>query len=177
MVNEISVKKLINDVRCSRFLVECEMPMGYAEGFPILRQCNGETLLLIPFLKYQVTGKVDQTLVYPIRFVITIRVRDGKIMGYQDLTADGRFAKVEMERPIGLFRHEAIRHWNKQTYQENRQLLYRLYDRVCMAMAQGRQVPQEEQEQLRLLLRQMVEPCQLPIYQALDRKFYDCYLV
>lgn len=176
MVNDISVKKLIRLVRDSQFLVDCEMPMGYAEGFPILRQRNGELLLMIPFLRFQVTGKVDRTLVYPIRFVITVRARDGKIVGYQDLTADGRFGKVDFDQPIGLFRHEAIRSWDKQTYRDNKQLLYRLYDRVCTAMAQGRPVTREEQEPLRSLLRQMVEPCQLPIYRALDGTFYDTYL-
>ncbi len=169
----VSIKELIGALRTSDFLVQCAMPLGYAEGYPVLRQCNGEVLLMIPFLKYQVTGKRDQTLVYPIRYTVTVRVRDGKVVGFQDLSADGRFAKVDFDRPIGLFRHEAIRDWNKQTYQDNRQLLYRLYDGVCAQMLAGTEVTGQE---LSDLLKMMVEPCQMPIYQAMDRNFYDTYL-
>ena len=175
MAKEFSMKKIIASVKTSDFLINCAMPMGYSEGFPMLRQCNGEVFVMIPFLKFQVTGKVDQTLVYPIRFVITVRARDGKIVGYQDLISDSRFAKVNFEQPIGLFRHEAIRDWNKQTYRENRQMLYRLYDATCDAMANG-QVPQELTEQLSQLLKQMVEPSQLPIYRALYGAFFNTYL-
>ncbi|MBE6924154.1 MAG: hypothetical protein E7466_02795 [Ruminococcaceae bacterium] len=176
MANEISVKKLIAEIKTSDFMIDCAMPLGYVEGLPLLRRCNGETLLMIPYLKYQVTGKVDQTLVYPIRFVITVRVRDGRIMGYQDLLADARFGKVDFNQPIGLFRHEAIRGWNKQVYKDNKQLLYRLYDEACEAM-DAETVPAALAEQLGQLLRQMVEPCQLPIYQALDAAFYNTYMV
>lgn len=176
MANEFSMKKLIASVKTSDLLISCAMPMGYSEGFPMLRQCNGEVFVMIPFLKYQVTGKVDQTLVYPIRFVITVRARDSKIVGFQDLICDRRFGKVDFEQPVGLFRHEAIRRWDKQTYRENRQMLYRLYDAVCQAMADG-SVPRELTEQLSQLLKQMVEPSQLPIYRALDGAFFNNYLV
>lgn len=176
MNNVISVNELIKKVRTGNFLQECLLPMGYAEGYPIVRQCKGEGYLVIPFLRYQLTGKVDKTLVYPIRAAITVRARDGKIVGYQDLTADCRFTKVDFNKPIGLFRHESIRSWNKQMFLENKKKLFELYDSLLAAIAEGKPQSAEESEQMAQLLQTMVEPCQLPIYQALDGKFYECYL-
>lgn len=173
-MNVISVKELIKNVRTSNFLQECLLPMGYAEGYPILTQCKGEGYLMIPFLRYKPTGRVDKTLVYPIRATITVRAKDGKIVGYQDLTADSRFAKVDFDKPIGMFRHESIKSWDKKTFMENKRKLYALYDSVLNA--EGMVQSQEQYEQMAGLLQAMVEPSQLPIYRALNKKFYDRYL-
>ena len=176
MENTVSIKKLIKDLNTSPFLLSCEIPMGYAAGLPVLQEKNGEPYLMFPFLRYQLTGTVDKTLVYPIHYSVTVRARDGKPVAYQDLDADGRFAKVDFSKPIGLFRHEAIRSWNKQTYKQNKEQLLSLYENACNAILQGRSQPQEEMEQMRYLLQTMAEPCQRPIYRALDGAFYEKYL-
>lgn len=175
-MNVISVNELIKKVRISNFLQECLLPMGYAEGYPMVRVCKGEGYVIIPFLRYKATGKVDKTLVYPIRAAITVRARDGKIVGYQDLTADARFAKVDFEKPIGLFRHESIRSWNKKTFMENKSKLYGMYDNLLAAIAEGKDQSEADCKEMAQLLQTMVEPCQLPIYRALDQNFYNRYL-
>lgn len=176
MDKTISVKDLIKELKTSQFLLACEMPLGYVEGMPILQVRRGEPCLMIPFLRYRVTGKVDQTLVFPIRYAVTIRARDGKVVQFVDLTADGRFAKVDFNKPIGLFRHEAIRSWNKKTYAAKKDELMALYGKACDAILAGETVDPEIQTGMKELLSVMVEPCQMPVYQALDQGFYNDFL-
>lgn len=176
MDKTISVKDLIKDLKTSQFLLVCEMPLGYVEGIPVLQVRRGEPYIMIPFLRYRVTGKVDKTLVFPIRYAVTIRAKDGKVVLFQDLTADSRFSKVDFNKPIGLFRHEAIRSWNKKIYADKKDELMGLYGKACDAILAGETVDPEIQAGMKELLTDMVEPCQLPVYQALDQGFYNDYL-
>ena len=102
MDKKICVKEILREVKTSPFLLYCEMPMGYVEGLPILQIRNGNLCLLIPFLRYQITGEVDKTLVYPIRFAVTVLLPEGKVMGYQDLKIHPQFAKVDFTKPVLL---------------------------------------------------------------------------
>lgn len=177
MDKKISVKALVREVKTSPFLLYCELPMGYVEGLPILQIRNNQLCLVIPFLKYQVTGKVDQTLVYPIRYTVTVLLPEGKIMGYQDLGLTPQFAKVDFTKPVGIFRHEAIKQWGKQEYAAKRDELFGMYDKVVSALLYGTEYTEEDETAMRQLLQTMVEPSQLPIYKVLDEDFYDKYLV
>lgn len=177
MDKKISVKALVKEVKTSPFLLYCELPMGYVEGLPILQIRNGQLCIMIPFLKYQVTGKVDQTLVYPIHYTVTVLLPEGKIMGYQDVSVLPHFSKVDFTKPVGLFRHEAIKQWGKKEYAAKREELFSMYDKVANALLYGDDYTEEDEAAMRNLLQIMVEPSQLPIYKVLDEDFYDKYLV
>lgn len=177
MDKKISVKTLVREVKTSPFLLYCELPMGYVEGLPILQIRNGQLCLLIPFLKYKVTGKVDQTLVYPIRYTVTVLLPEGRILGFQDLSAMPQFSKVDFNQPVGLFRHEAIKQWGKKEYSEKRDELLALYDKVANALLYGTEYTEEDELAMRSLLQAMVEPSQMPVYKVLDEDFYEKYLV
>lgn len=177
MDKKICVKEILREVKTSPFLLYCEMPMGYVEGLPILQIRNGNLCLLIPFLRYQITGEVDKTLVYPIRFAVTVLLPEGKVMGYQDLKIHPQFAKVDFTKPVGLFRHEAIKGFTKSEYAKKREELLGMYDKVANALLYGGEYTEEDEEAMRKLLQIMVEPSQLPIYKALDEDFYEKYLV
>lgn len=176
MEKKFSVKEMLQELKVSPFLLYCEMPMGYVEGLPILQVRNDSLCMVIPFLRYQITGKVDQTLVYPIRYTVTVELPEGKLTAFQDLRVIPQFAKVDFSKPVGLFRHDAIRHMNKKEYAAKRDELFGMYDKIVDALIHGAAYTEEDDAAMRKLMKIMVEPSLLPIYKVLDEDFYHKYL-
>lgn len=176
MEKRISVKNQIKETKTSPFALGCQMEMGYGPGLPILQIRNGRLCLLIPYLKYQVTGEVDRTLVYPIRYTICVCLPEGAPVGFEDLALDPRFERTDLSKPVGLFRHESIRTLGKKEYDEKQDQLYDLYDKVANMLIYGTPYTVEEDAAMGELLRLLITPELLPIYKALDPSFYDKYL-
>ncbi len=176
MSKKIDIKSVINTLKTSNFLFECAMPLGYTAGLPVLQIVNDRLCLKIPYLKYKVTGEVDKTLVYPIRYVVTVLLPEGSIVGFEDLTMNDRFKNVHFYNPVGLFRHEAVKSFSKKEYNEKRDELMGMYDKVANALVYGDDYTEEDDNKFSELLKIMVEPSVLPIYKAIDRDFYDKYL-
>lgn len=177
MNNSISVKTLLRDIRCSEFVNACQMPMGYVEGYPMFHRVNGKVYLVIPFLRFKVTGEVDKTLVYPIRYTVTAELPTGRITSFQDLSADSRFRKVDFDKPIGLFRHDAIKDLTKQEFAAVKDELYGAYDAVLASLLAGQEPTEEAVKAMAELLSRLAEPCEKPIYQALDSNFSAKFLL
>lgn len=177
MDKQISIKKIIKELRTSDFHLNCQMPMDYSSGFPIMQINNGSLCLLIPYLKYKPTGVVDQTLVYPIRFTITIELPQARVVKFEDLSFHPQFGKIDFNSPIGQFRHDAIKQYNKKEYFDLRDELYSLYDRVAEFLLYRADYNAVDEERTRELLMLLVEPSELPIYEILDKDFYEKYLV
>ncbi len=172
----VSTKELLKQVRVSDFVRNCPIPMGYTAGYPLLSMQNGVICMTIPYVRYQITGQVDKTLVYPIRCAVTVTVPGGMPVGFQDLRVDRRFQKVSFDKPVGLFRHEAIRGLTKQEFAQKRDELYECYDQVLCAMLQGQAYSQQEGEKLSQLLKTLVEPSLMPVYKALEPAFYEKFM-
>lgn len=176
MENRICIKRLIKDTKTSPFALGCAMELGYGPGLPILQIKNGRLCLLIPYLKYQVTGKVDRTLVYPIRYTLCLTLPEGSPIGFEDLSFDPRFQRADLSRPVGLFRHEAIRQYGKKEYAEKQNQLYDLYDKAANMLVYDTPYTEEDEAAMSELLRLLVTPELFPIYRALDPDFYGKYL-
>ncbi len=176
MENRISVRTQIKEIKTSPFALGCKMELGYGPGLPILQIRSGCLCLLVPYLKYRVTGKVDQTLVYPIRYTICLRLPDGAPVGFEDLAFDPRFEHADLSKPVGLFRHESIKGLNKGEYARRKDQLYDLYDKVANMLLYGTAYDEKDEAAMSGLLRMLITPELLPIYRALDRSFYDKYL-
>lgn len=177
MTNQINVKDILRGTKSDSFILNCNMPMGYSAGLPILHIRNEELCLTIPFLKYRVTGQVDKTLVYPIRYTTTMLLPEKTFIEFRNLAYQPRFQKVDFSKPVGLFRHEAVKHLTKQEYQSARDELLGLYDKVIRALLYGEEYGAQEEQRMKQLLQMLVEPSLLPIYKALDGDFYNKYLV
>lgn len=176
MKKSVSVKTLLRQIRCSEFVNACQMPMGYTDGYPIINRANGKVYLVIPFLRFKVTGEVDKTLVYPIRYTVTAELPTGRIVSFQDLGADSRFRKVDFDKPIGLFRHDAIKDLDKREFAAVKDALYGAYDTVIASLLAGEEPAEEAVNAMAELLSRLAEPCQKPIYQALDGNFSARFL-
>ena len=132
MEKQVNVSKILKSLKTNEFILNSRMPLGYGFGIPILQIKNDNLCMVIPYLKYQITGEVDKTLVYPIRNTFTMILPEQTFIGFEDLRFDKRYAKLNFSKPVGTFRHESIKHLTKQEYADLKQELYSLYDKLIM---------------------------------------------
>lgn len=175
-MKNVSVENIIKQIKTSDFTLNCKMPMGYSSALPILQIKNDCLCLTIPYLKYKITGVVDKTLVYPIRYTISVELPENNIIGFADLAFSKSFEKVDFNKPIGYFRHESIKNLGKKEYKEKRTQLLSLYGKLADSLLFGTEFTEEDENNMRDLLKILVEPSLYPIYKVLDRDFYNRFL-
>lgn len=175
MENQINVNNILQRMKCDSFVLHCGMPMGYAPELPILHIRNEELCMTVPFLKYRVTGEVEKTLVYPIRYTVTMVLPEMTYVEFRDLAYQPQFQRVDFSKPVGLFRYEAIRSLNKQQYQSARSELLEHYDKIIRALLYDEEYSAEDEYRMQLL-QMLIEPSLLPIYQVLDEDFFNKYM-
>ncbi len=171
-----SIEQIKNNLKKSNFLLDCRLPMGYSQGLPILSIKNGCLCITFPYLKYQTTGEVDKTLVYPIRYAVTLELPTEKIIGYEDYEYRDAFKNIDFDKPVGLFRHKAIQQYDENQYNEIRKELMGEYDKVIQSILENADYTVSDEKRMRKLLQLLVEPSLLPMYQVIDIDFYKKYL-
>lgn len=176
MNKTISISNIIKSLKTNPFILNSGITMEYSEGIPVLGIKNGYLTLIVPYLKYKITGEVDKTLVYPVRYVVEISLPDQRIVRYEELTTNPAFEIIDFNQPIGLFRHKAIQHLDKKEYMEQRDSLYEQYDKVVASLLYDEPYSDVDDMQLHHLLNMLLEPSLRPIYQVLDQDFYNKYL-
>lgn len=176
MVNTILMEQIIKNLKTSEFFLHCKIPIGYSSGFPILLIKNGSLCVTVPYLKYQTTGEVDKTLVYPIRYGITLELPTEKVIGFEDYEYKSSFANIDFDKPVGYFRHDAVKQYNKTQYKELRRELMGEYDKVVNALLGNATYGIADENRMVQLLQLLAEPSLLPFYRVIDTDFYNKYL-
>lgn len=176
MDSKILIEKIIKEIKTSDFVLNCKMPMGYSAGLPVLQIKNGSLCLMIPYLKYKVTGEVDKTLVFPIRYTVSLELPEQNIIGFSDLAYDKNFERLDFAKPVGLFRHDSIKNFTKTEYQSKRSELFVLYNKLANALVYGEEFIATDDIKMRELLKLLVEPSLYPMYKVLYKDFYNKYL-
>ena len=176
MGTRIKIEKTLKQLKTSEFTLNCKMDMGYNVGYPILQIKNDSLCMMVPFVKYKVTGKVDKTLVYPIRYTITVELPEEKIVEFSNLEYKKKFRKIDFDKPVGLFRHDSIKDLTKAEYQKKRKELYSYYDKLANSLIYGSDFTQEDEQKMKELLQLLVEPSLYKMYQVLDKNFYNRFL-
>ena len=171
-----STESLIKALKTDAFLLHSHMPMGYVPGLPILCILNGNLCMRVPFLKYKVTGEIDQTFVYPVKYVATILIPEGVTASFEDLSLNPAFAYVAFNDPVGTFRHEAVKTLTKPAYESLRSSLYREYDKIIDCLIRGKEYPASDEAVFKKLLNMILEPSLRPFYQVIDPLFSQKYL-
>ena len=100
--------------------VRALIPMGYVPGIPMLAVKNEYLVAIVPFLKYKITGTVDHTLVFPVKYVMEFALPESTLTAFRDLAYEEQFAQVDFNKCIGFFRHEEIKNLSKEEYQNLR---------------------------------------------------------
>lgn len=160
-------------------LQNSNIPMEYTPAVPILTVRNGFLCMLVPFARYQITGKKDGTLVYPVRHYVMVSLPDFTIVAISDLRFEKPFESVDFGKPVGVFRHEAIRHLDRKGYEAAREELLALYDKLIAQLTgtdKAGSFTADDDMRMTQLLRMLVEPSLKPFYKVLDADFYNRYL-
>ena len=176
MKKSFSTEVLLQELKTSKFVLNSSIPMGYVPGLPVLAILNGNLCMKVPFLKYQVTGVVDNTYVFPLKYVITIGIPENMILGFEDLAINKAFANVNFGNPVGTFRHDAVKDLNKVAYENMRRMLYTEYDKIIIHLTSGSPYTAEDEMHFKALIQTLLEPSLLPFYRAIDQVFYNKYL-
>ena len=79
---------------------------------------------------------------------------------------------VGLPRPI----HESIKTLNKDEYKAKRSELMALYGKLADSLIYGTAFTNEDDTNMRALLKLLVEPSQYPVYKSLDKDFYNRFL-
>lgn len=177
MVDAISMEQIIKNLKTSEFFLQCKIPMGYSSGFPILQIKNGSLCVTVPYLKYRTTGEVDKTLVFPIRYGISLELPTEKVIGFEDYEYKSSFVNIDFDKPVGYFRHDAVKQYNKTQYRELRRELMGEYDKVANALLGNAAYHIADEKRMAELLQLLAEPSLLPFYRIIDADFYNKYLV
>lgn len=175
-MEHVSIDQVKKNMKSNAFFLNCKIPMGYTAGFPILQIKNDSLCITFPYLRYQTTGVVDKTLVYPMRYLISMELPTEKIISFENLEYNEKFRNIDFRKPVGYFRHEEIRRFNKAEYKSLYDELMCEYDKVINSLIFGVDYGAEDEKRMKELLQLLVEPSLLPMYKALDNDFYNKYL-
>ena len=176
MTKTFSTIDLFKKLKTNAFILNSRMPMGYVPGLPILCILNENLCMKVPFLKYKVTGKPDKTLVYPIRYVATIIIPEGHVVCFEDLALHKAFANMDFLAPIGTFRHEAVKDWDKKAYDNLRSDLLCAYDKIVNSLAFGDTYSADEERTFKDMFNRILEPSLRPFYKVIDPIFANKYI-
>ncbi len=171
------IKDLIDSLKSHPLLLQSNIPMGYVPGLPILSIRNGYLCLIVPYVKYKVTGELDKTLVYPARHLVTISMPDGNIVSLEDLRYNPHFGQVDFGRPIGFFRHEAIAHLDKKAYMAKKKDLFLLYDQLIESLVNEQDFPIAADLAMKQLIGMLLEPSLKPAYKIFCEDFHNKYIL
>lgn len=152
------------------------IPMGYVPNLPLLAVRAEQLVAIVPFLRYKVTGVIDHTKVFPVRYVLEYALPEQAVVGFRDLAATDRFVNTDFDKAVGFFRHPAINMLSAEAYRQLRRDTLALYDKLCASLIDDAPFTSEDDITLRNNLRALVEPSVKEFYEALDTDFYDKYI-
>ena len=175
MENQINLSQFMDSLKANKAVMST-IPMGYVAGLPIVQIIGKKVCLVVPYFRFVRSGEPDKSQIHPIKYTVTALWPSGRIIKLEDLEYNPKFANVDFRRPIGLFRHEAIKQYNAGQYRQKKAELYAMYDKFVDFLQHGGEYTGQEQDGFRALLNIMLEPCLAPIYRALDEKFATMFL-
>lgn len=176
MENKFSTEKLLDSLKHNPFILNSDMPMGYAPAFPLICILNGNLCFKVPFVKYKVTGEVDKTFVFPPKYLATVTVPETQIVCFDDLAFIPQFENIDFTMPVGTFRHEAIKKLDKAAYRNLRKELLKEYDKIVAHLIQGAPYALQDETTFKRLFNLLIEPSLVPFYQAIDFNFANKYI-
>ena len=173
---EFSTEAIIEGLKHNKCIQHSNFELGYVPGLPILTIINSNLCMKVPYLKYKITGELDKTFIYPIRYVVTVSLPEGNIVALEDLAYSKSFVNVQFNTPVGLFRHEAIKNLDKKAYKNLRSALFAEYDKIVKHLVYGDAYMYSDEKHFKALLSVIIEPSIIPFYFAVDKEFVNKYL-
>ena len=168
--------EILKSLKTNDLVLAAKMPMGYTAGYPILQNRNGSLCMTVPYLKYKITGEKDKTQVYPIRYTVTVEIPENIVVRFEDLAFAKGHTKVNFDKHVGYLRHDAIKELTKKQYEEKRNELYAMYDKLISAVLGEGDFSADDEKSMKELLGMLLEPCLMGAYKVLDKDFYNKFL-
>ncbi len=156
-------------------VVRRNIPMGRGMGYPVLK-IVGERLLISVFYYRSILHPEDKTLLMPPEYMLTFDYPSGKLVSFENLRLHSQYSSVNFDKPVGTFRHEAIRHLNKTEYRDKKEQLFAAVDRLIAHLGGEGEFHSQDEKELAELYGMMTEPCLHPFYRALSPQFYARYI-
>ena len=177
-------------------VIRSMIPLGFQAGAPAIRTENGRVFVIVPYARFKTTGDIDNTLVYPILYTATFEalqpaeppenfakaakpgkeIFPGKLVAFNTLSYMPECGNMDFDKPVGTFRHEAVKKYSKEEYIAQIQKMYAAYDKVIHAYFAGQEPEISDKMQMKTLLNELIVPEQKNMYRFVDAAFYDLYL-
>lgn len=151
------------------------IPIGYNPGIPMFSIKEDNLCLMVPYLRYKITGEKDKTLVFPIRYVVEYLVPEYQLIRFEDLAYSQIANKIDFDKPCGYFRHKAIENITQEEYQSLRNNTLYSFDKVADVLLNGQQYTITDKNTMACQLQKIVEPSLWGFYRFLSPDFFNKY--
>lgn len=170
----LSIQEFLKKMNTS-VVVRENIPMGLGMGFPVLN-IVGDRLLVSVFYYRTILRPNDKTLLMPPEYFLTFDYPSAKLTSFQSLRLDQRYQKLDFGKPVGTFRHEAIKHLNRDEYKQMKIELFDVLNRLIAYLGDEGEFTQKDEEKLHQLYSMMTEPSLHPFYNAISPIFFERYI-
>ncbi len=152
------------------------IPLDHGAGLPML-EIAGDYLLVSVFYYRCVFGKNDTSRIYPPEIMISADYPSGTIARLELLRTREIYRDIDFKKPIGTFRHEAVKHLDRGGYMKKKEELYALLDRQIAYLGGEGAFTRDDAAELRSLYMLLAEPSLLPYYKNMSESFFRQFFV
>jgi hypothetical protein len=170
----ILIEDFLKNINTST-VVRSNIPLGLGMGFPMLN-IMGEHLLVSVFYYRSVLRPGDQTLLMPPEYQLSVDYPSGKLVTFTSLRLNPVYQKVAFDKPVGTFRHKAIQNLEREQYQEKKQNLFALMNKLIAFLGDEGEFGAGEEQEMSDLFTLMTEPSLHMFYQAMAPQFYQRFI-
>ncbi len=172
MIENISVKKLIDDFNHSDFRMK-SIPQEMVPGWPCLEKIGKTICLTLPFFSRRMEDD-GRVALFPIWCSVTVPIGNpDRILDFTIYPMSKKWSDTNYEKPVGYFKHEALKDVTKTEYISMRDELYGYIDEMAKAVYNG--VPFKNAKAASELFKKLMEPGLYPYYLRINQKFYSFF--
>lgn len=170
-MSDMTMRGLIDKLNKSSargFLV----PMEMSSGWPSVSIKNGRVCITIPYFK-TAPGESGQIFLFPLSYSVTLTWPEGNIVSFLRHSFDKEYKGIDFSKPVGTFKHEAIKALDKAAYILAKESCFAFYDELIECIIEQKDFT--HQDEMSVLLGQLMEPSLLPMYQKIAPQFFGAY--
>lgn len=148
------------------------IPMEFSSGWPSISIKNNQICVTVPYFRSH-PGKDGKMLLFPISYLMTLTWPNAGVVEFASLKYRKEYKGIDFGKPVGIFKHDAVKDFIKEEYMAKRTTLFGLYDQLIDCITGQKEFMQVEE--MRGLFQIMMEPSLYTMYQNLARNFFDSY--
>lgn len=168
------IKDFLKKINCSP-AVRSYVGMGRGASYPVL-SIVGDRLLVTVFYYRVLPRKNDQSLIMPPEYVLTFDYPSCKLASFEAVRMTARGQKINFDKPVGTFRHDAIKHLDRGAYQAKRNELYSSLDKLIASIGGEGEFGDADEKGLRALYQMLAEPSLYPAYRSCAPAFFARFI-